>query len=267
MYPRHYFDLFRPHISEKMVFVGMAFGELSRWGNIIKPAISEAGLEPYRVDMDVPSDSVLEDIMRGILDAKFLLFDISMDAHGVRNGNVMYEIGLAHAMRHPEEILIIRSDRAPLLFDVANIRIHSYDLDQPHEARGHLTRLLQHLTAGMTSLHGLILDKIVGSLDEVCLGFLASHANLTHFSLTDPTKAFEPETIAGRAAVRHLLDQGVVTLKWSKEEYSYAYTWTYMGKAVLQYLGFVTGEESEPGQQLYNYDGRGKDREKNDSEE
>lgn len=149
MYPRHYFDLFRPHISEKMVFVGMPFGESNRWENVIRPAISGAGLEPYRVDMDVPSDSVLEDIMRGILDAKFLLFDISMDENGVRNGNVMYEIGLAHAMRHPEEMLIIRSDNAPLLFDVANIRIHSYESDRPDEAREHLSRLLQHLTAGM----------------------------------------------------------------------------------------------------------------------
>jgi hypothetical protein len=33
-----------------------------------------------------------------------------------------------------------------------------------------------------------------------------------------------------------------------------------MGKALLQYLGFLTGQEPEPGQQLYNYEfpgGRG----------
>ena len=188
MYPRHYFDLYRPHISEKMVFVGMPFAEtaLDRWESVIRPAILEAGLDPYRVDMDVPSDSILENIMRGILDAKFLLFDISMDHNRVRNGNVMYEIGLAHAMRHPEEILIVRSDNDPLLFDVSSIRIHTLDFTKCNEALGELARLVRHLSAGMASLKGIILDKVVSSLDEVCLGFLASHANYHHFSLTEP---------------------------------------------------------------------------------
>ena len=257
MYPRNYFDLYRPHISEKMVFVGMSFAKetLYRWKNIFQPAILDANLEPYRVDMDVPSDSILENIMRGILDAKFLLFDISMNKKRVRNGNVMYEIGLAHAMRHPEEILIVRSDNDPLLFDVSSIRIHSLDFNKANEAREHLSQLLLHLSVGMTSLKRIILDKIVESLDEVCLGFLASHANFSHFSLTDPTKAFEPEAIVGRTAVRHLLDQGVLSLIWKKDEYKYAYTWTYFGNALLEYLGFITGKIPDQGQQLYNYEG------------
>lgn len=71
----------------------------------------------------------------------------------------MYEIGLAHAIRHPEEVLIIRSDADPLLFDVANIRVHRYDLNKPEEASKQLTRTLQRLAAGITSLKEIILEK------------------------------------------------------------------------------------------------------------
>lgn len=91
---------------------GMVFATrgLDRWEEIIRPAILRAGLEPYRMDITVASVSVLVDIMWSILDAKLLLFDINTNERGARNGNVMYEIGPAHAMRHPEEILITRSD-------------------------------------------------------------------------------------------------------------------------------------------------------------
>jgi hypothetical protein len=41
----------------------------------------------------------------------------------------MYEIGLAHAVRRPEEVLLFRSDTGPLVFDVANIRVNHYDPD------------------------------------------------------------------------------------------------------------------------------------------
>lgn len=258
MYPRHYFDLLRPNVDEKMVFVGMSFAkrDVPRWDKIIRPAIIGAGMEPYRVDTDVASDSILDNIMQGILDARLLLFDISATEQGARNGNVMYEIGLSHAMRHPEEILIIRSDAQPLLFDVSSIRIHTYDENEPDAACEQLARMITHSAAGVRSLKGIILDKTISSLDEVCLGLLAGHANMPYFSLLEPGKAFEPETVAGRAAIRHLLDLGILSLVWKKEEQSYAYIWTFLGRAVLQHLGFVeeTGyQESQPGQQLYNY--------------
>jgi len=48
----------------------------------------------------------------------------------------MYEVGLAHALRLPEEVILFRSDSDPLLFDVANVRVNWYDPDgNPEEAR------------------------------------------------------------------------------------------------------------------------------------
>ena len=64
----------------------------------------------------------------------------------------MYEVGIAHAVRLPEEVLLFRSDSDPLLFDVANVRVNHYAPDeQPEEAKS------------------LISDSIIGALRELDL--------------------------------------------------------------------------------------------------
>ena len=56
------------------------------------------------------------------------------------NANVLYEVGLAHALRAPEQVLLFRSDADPLLFDVSGIRVHTYDPDgDPEGAKKKLT--------------------------------------------------------------------------------------------------------------------------------
>src|SRR5689334_7455007 len=109
MYPKHYVDSFAPDINHTLVFVGMAFApeEQWRWDEIIRPSIEASDLTPYRVDLGHLSDAILIDILRGIRGARLLLFDVSASPVGVRNGNVLYELGLAHALRLPEEVVII----------------------------------------------------------------------------------------------------------------------------------------------------------------
>ena len=66
----------------------------------------------------------LTKVLNGVTDARLILCDISSVAkvagNPFRNGNVMYEVGIAHACRLPEEVLLFRSDRDDLLFDVTN---------------------------------------------------------------------------------------------------------------------------------------------------
>ena len=38
-----------------------------------------------------------------------------------RNSNVMYELGIALACRHPSEVLLVRDDQDKFLFDVSTI--------------------------------------------------------------------------------------------------------------------------------------------------
>ena len=66
----------------------------------------------------------------------------TVNGHPMRNDNVLYEVGLAHAARLPAEVVLFRSDRDQLMVDVVNIRVNSYDPDRdPGAAREALTRL------------------------------------------------------------------------------------------------------------------------------
>lgn len=118
----------------------MSFAEefTARWENVIVPAVGSieldgSSLEPHRVDLRKVSDSVLTEILDGIARCRFFVADIStigrLDNRAVRNANVMYEVGLAHAVRLPEEVILLRSDDDELDFDVRNIRVHRYDPD------------------------------------------------------------------------------------------------------------------------------------------
>lgn len=141
MYPAEFAALFPAFPKENKVFVAMSFAESfdARWNDVIAPAISSIevdgdSLAPIRTDTRQVSDSVLTEILEGITSSRLVFADITaigaIDGRQVRNGNVMYEVGLAHALRLPEEVLLYRSDRENLLFDLANIRVNYYEPDR-----------------------------------------------------------------------------------------------------------------------------------------
>ena len=47
---------------------------------------------------------------------------------------LLYDVGIAHAVRLPEEVLLFRSDNDQLLFDLANVRVNPYDPDGDSKA-------------------------------------------------------------------------------------------------------------------------------------
>jgi len=116
------------------VFVAMSFSPeyKSRFKEVIAPAIRSlivdgVRLEPYRVDISKSGDSILTDISDGIAHSRLVLADVSSVGRDMvtgvpyRNGNVMYEVGLALACRHPSEVLLVRDDQDRFLFDVSTI--------------------------------------------------------------------------------------------------------------------------------------------------
>lgn len=76
-----------------------------RYDDIVKPAITDAGLEPYRVDRDPSSNIVIDDIQNGIINAEVCLAEITTD-----NPNVWFELGFAIASGK-EVVLVCSSER------------------------------------------------------------------------------------------------------------------------------------------------------------
>ena len=61
-----------------------------RFNDVFKPALEQAGFEPYRVDRDPAVEVPIESIEEGIRSSTICLADITLD-----NPNVWYELGYA----------------------------------------------------------------------------------------------------------------------------------------------------------------------------
>ena len=106
MYPASFFHLFPPFPRDNKVFVAMSFASAftHRWEKVIMPAIARVQidgqpLEPIRIDQCRISDSILVEILDGIRRSRLILADITaigeISGKPVRNGNVLYELGIA----------------------------------------------------------------------------------------------------------------------------------------------------------------------------
>ncbi len=140
MYPAHYLGLFPPFPREDRIFVAMSFADqfVSRWEQVLRPAIEMVTFDgkrqvAYRVDVGQIGDSILTEILEGISRSRIVIADVTtiglMDGKPVRNANVLYEVGIAHASRLPEEVILFRSDTDHLMFDIGQVRVHQYNPD------------------------------------------------------------------------------------------------------------------------------------------
>ena len=184
MYPAHYYGLFPAFPRKKTVFVAMSFDASfeRRWVDVLAPAISAVSiddipLEPVRVDARVVGDSILTEILSGIGSSQVVLADISsigeLDGRPIRNGNVMYEVGLAHAVRLPEEVLLFRSDDNQLPFDTANVRVNKYAPDDlPEEAQTLVSNAIVSALREVNLQKHLAVRTVADSLDATSFGIL-----------------------------------------------------------------------------------------------
>jgi hypothetical protein len=221
MYPQNFVSLFPPFPRNNKVFVAMSFDErlTSRWQNVIRPAIEmvrlgDRPLQSVRVDAGKVSDSILTEILDGISTSRIIFVDVTaldfVNGRPVRNANVLYELGIAHATRLAEEVIIVRSDTAPL-FDLANVRVNTYEPDtQPDAARDFIAgsivsaikeiRLRQHLSV-QRAVDSLDFDSWMTLCDAVRFLSVASPQALSSWTLKGWVDA---------RAIRHLLDIGAL---------------------------------------------------------
>ncbi len=129
MHPNAYLERFWRKTELHGVFVAMSFGEAyeTRFAQVFEPAIRSVSvggkpLNAMRVDQAKTGDSILTAILDGIAHSKVVLADVSSmgwdskTGESYRNGNVMYEVGLALACRQPSEVLLVRDDHEKFLF-------------------------------------------------------------------------------------------------------------------------------------------------------
>jgi hypothetical protein len=126
-------------------FVVMPFHPLfdAEYERVIKPAVEEAGLMCVRGDEIYTRQSIVQDIWHSVRKARLVVAELSG-----RNPNVMYEIGLAHAIGKPIVLLTRNEDDVP--FDLRALRYVYYDPNNPfwgENLRTELTRLIKMILA------------------------------------------------------------------------------------------------------------------------
>jgi len=108
-------------------FVMMPFAEPlgSYYATLFEPAIKRAGLTAVRADTEIfGTGKIIDQIWSGINSAKVLVAELTG-----RNPNVLYELGLAHALRKP--VVLISSNEDDVPFDVRHVRVIYYEMTDP----------------------------------------------------------------------------------------------------------------------------------------
>lgn len=108
--------------DDKFCFVIMPFNERmnSIYTDGIVPAVTAAGYECTRADHDLRSVPIMFKIFDDIKKAKIVIADITAS-----NPNVLYELGICHALKRNVILIKHEFDSSPP-FDISYIRYHGY---------------------------------------------------------------------------------------------------------------------------------------------
>jgi|GEM_PF-5687645 len=112
------------------VFVLMPFSEsLSNvYDHAIKPVVEQLGMSCKRADEIYSASSILSDVWGSIQTADIVIADLT-----AKNPNVMYELGLCHALW--KQVILISQNRDDVPFDLKQWRVIWYDFTFAGAAR------------------------------------------------------------------------------------------------------------------------------------
>jgi hypothetical protein len=199
--------------------------------------------EARRVKEGIGTAVITDEILDGIANSKTLLFDLSKDPKYEKkcpNPNVMYELGIAMAMREPEDILIIvdsSEEIKELPFDIQSIRIHkhSFEIDE-NLFKEELEKVLKNQKWHKSKR----VKSAAESIDEMGLGLMLDFGIIPKeiggwFSFDKDN----PLSIPRRMAAHRLMDLGILWFDTGKDRNpsEYAYHWTSFGYEVMKHLG------------------------------
>jgi hypothetical protein len=112
---------------------------------IYEPAIKKTGLTAVRADTDIfGTGKIIDQIWAGIKRAKVLVAELTG-----RNPNVLYELGLAHALHKP--VVLISSNEADVPFDVRHVRVIYYDVNDPFWGEKLIAKVAENVASALAN--------------------------------------------------------------------------------------------------------------------
>lgn len=130
-----------------------------RYEDIFAPAITKAGLIPYRVDKDPTTTIPIEDIEREIDSANICLAEISSN-----NPNVWYELGYAIAKGKEAILLCDKKERDKFPFDIQHRTIIIYKNESLSDFNSLAEQITERIVALVTKEQKL--QKVTEVLDK-----------------------------------------------------------------------------------------------------
>jgi hypothetical protein len=120
---------------------------------IYQPAIERARLKPVRADADIyGTGKIIDQIWRGIQAARVLVAELTG-----RNPNVLYELGLSHALRRP--VVLVSSNKDDVPFDVQHVRVIYYDKDDPFWGQKLIEKVAENILSALQDPKDAILFR------------------------------------------------------------------------------------------------------------
>ena len=86
----------------------------------------------------------------------------------------MWEVGIAHTLRLPDEVLLIRSDTEPSIFDLTQFRAFSYDPTDVPRATTWLIALIRDRLRAVDQANSQLVARAARSIDALGVHFLFS---------------------------------------------------------------------------------------------
>jgi len=251
MYAKVFFEHFWEGDQRNELFVCMPFHDSfdSKLKDVMDPGAKMAGFDKAeRVKEDWEANVITDRVFDGIANSRMILFDLADDPKAPCqfskqvNGNVLYELGIANAVREPEDIVLIRHGSADgVPFDIAGLNINVYD--------DHLSKewLANKLRAALNDQKWYMSKRVKAAaraIDEIALTIMCQKGcfpdGYNHFNIVDKP----PEW---KIAVLRLVDLGILWFASAIHEkgYEHAYRWTPFGREVMKYLGIRLLSEDE----------------------
>ncbi len=225
MFPKAYIDSFWQPDLRPQVFVAMSFDKKyeERFSQVFAPAIRSVsvggeGLEPLRVDYRRRGEDILTEIVDGIIHSQLFLADVSVAQEDpqkrgrFRNGNVMYEIGVAVACRQPSEVILVREDDEATLFDASTIPHEQMDFRQPEASIMRLAATMVSRLNERALLRDARVEKALRELGPADIHILETMFALEEHEVWLGRNAEGNMPLPWQIALPRLLDRGLVHL-------------------------------------------------------